>query len=265
MKTVLKIATGLLIVLIAACSYQNMADMLTPKKESQFAKDYLHQLQSRNFDYVKKYIDPSIKEKVTNDLLGQVANYFPTGKLLSTKLIGSQVNKFNDQWEGNFSFEYHFSGGWAVANVALKEKNHSLSVIGFHVYKTNGSLRKINKFSLVGKSALQYVIFALAIAVPLFVIVTLYFCVRTPMPKRKWLWVLFVLVGFVSITVNWTTGQTAIQLLTIKLFSASAMAASPFSPWFISVSIPVGAILFWFKRKGFIKASDATDTINAGS
>jgi len=54
-----------------------------------------------------------------------------------------------------------------------------------------------------------------------------------------------------------------IQPLSINLFSASAMAAGPFAPWIVSACIPLGAILFWFKRKGLIEASRANNAINA--
>ena len=41
------------------------------------------------------------------------------------------------------------------------------------------------------------------------------------------------------------------------------MAAGPFAPWIVSASIPLGAILFWFKRNGLIGANRADNTINA--
>lgn len=265
MSTVSKIIIATFILLVTACSYQDMADKLIPKKESKFAMDYLHKLQARDFEHVKKYLDPSIESQVTDEKLIEITEYFPSGELQSTELIGSQVNTLNSQWQGNFSFEYQFSGGWALANVVLKKSNDALSVIGFNVYRTEASQKELNKFNLSGKSAIQYLVLILAIIAPLFILVTLYFCIKTPIPKRKWLWVLFVLVGVGSISINWTTGQYAIQSFSINLFSASAMAAGPFAPWIVSASIPLGAMLFWFKRKGFIEASRANNAINADS
>ena len=263
MRTFSKIIATIVMVLVAACSYQDMADKLIPKEESGFAKDYLHQLQARNFQYVKTYVDPSIEAEVTDAKLIEIADYFPGGELLSTELIGSHVNTFNSQWQGNFTFEYQFSGGWALANVVLKRTKDALSVVGFNVYRTEASQRELNKFTLAGKSAIQYLVLTLAIAAPLFVLVTLYFCIKTPIQKRKWLWVLFVLVGVGSMSVNWSSGQYHIQPLSLNLFSASALAAGPFAPWIISASIPLGAILFWFKRKGFIESNRASATIDA--
>ena len=265
MKALPVILTTTLLMLLAACSYQDVADKLIPKEESEFAKDYLHRLQARNFGYVKKYVDPSLESQITDEKLVEIADYFPNGELLSTELVGSQVDVFNSQWQGNFSFEYHFSDGWALANVVLKKSNDVLSVIGFNVYRTEESLRTLNRFTLGGRSALQYVVLGLAIVAPIFVLVTTYVCIRTPIPRRKWLWVVFVLVGVASISVNWTTGQYGIQPLRISLLSASAMAAGPFSPWIISVSIPLGAIVFWLRRKRLIEAGRANTATSADS
>lgn len=263
MKTLIKILAVTALLLTASCSYEDLTDKLIPKEESQFAQDYLQKLQGKDFDYVKQYIDPSIENQVTDEKLLQVAEYFPSGQLLNTELIGSQVNVFNSQWQGNFSFEYQFTGGWALANVVLKKSDNVLSVVGFNVYRTEASQKDINKFTLTGKSALQYILLIMAAVVPIFILVTTYFCIRTPIPKRKWLWVLFILAGIGSININWTTGQFGMQLLSIKLFSASAVAAGSFAPWIISASIPLGAIIFWFKRNGFIEVSRANNAINA--
>jgi hypothetical protein len=265
----MKASTNILVIaaflLTASCSYKEMADKLIPKEESQFAQDCLQKLQRKDFDHIKRYIDKSIESQVTDEKLLEVVNYFPSGQLISTELIGSQVNVVNSQWHGNFSFEYHFSDGWALANVVLKKSGDNLSVVGFNVYRTAASQKELNKFTLIGKTALQYLVLIMAVATPLFTLLTTYFCIRTPMPKRKWLWILFVLVGIGSISVNWTTGQFWFQPVSIKLFSASAMAAGPFAPWIISASIPLGAILFSFKRKRYIQASRANNAINEDS
>ncbi len=255
----MKILTRILIIptllLAASCGNGEMTDELTLKEESQFARDYLQELHGRDFDYVKQYIDQSIENQVTDEKLLEIAEYFPGGDLLSTELIGTRISVSNSQWQGNFSFEYQFSGGWALANVVLHKSGEALSVVGFNVYRTGASQKEINKFSLIGKSAIQYSVLLMAIAVPLFILLTVYFCIRTPIPKKKWLWVLFMLVGFGSISVNWTTGQFGVQPFSIRLFASSAIAAGPFAPWIISASIPLGAILFWFKRQGFIQTS----------
>ena len=239
--------------IITSCSYDEMMDKLIPKEEAKFAEDYLTKLRAKDFKYIKSQMSKETLAQANDVLLEKMSNYFRKGELLSTEIIGSQVNVFNDKWRGNFSFEYHFSDGWNLANAAFQKTEDKYEVIGLNVYQTNMSQKEFHAFTLKNKSILQYLILLLAIIVPVFIIVTTYYCARTPIPKRKWLWVIFVLLGIFSVQLNWTTGAIGIQPLSASLFGASAVAAGTHAPWIISTSFPLGAIIFWFKRKRFIE------------
>jgi len=261
MKSLIRIFAVTALLLTASCSFEELSDKVIPKDEAQFAQDYLLMLRGKNFDYVKKYIAPGNENQVTEAKLRQIAESFPGGELQDTKIIGLQVSLFDSQWQGNFSFEFQFTDGWALANIMLRKSDKALSVVGFNVFRTEASQKDINRFTLAGKSALQYTILIMALVAPLFILVTTYYCIRTPVPKWKWLWFLFILVGFGSISINWTTGQFGFQPLSLKLLSASAVAAGSFAPWIISTSIPLGAILFWFKRHAYIDASRTNNSV----
>ena len=240
-----------------------MMDKLVPKEEAKMAEDYLTKLREKDFEYIKSKLSDELKPQVTDALLIQLADYFKDGELLSTEIIGSQVNVFNGVWQGNFSFEYHFSGGWNLANAAFRKMGDKYEVIGLNVYQTEMSQKEFHAFNLYNKSLLHYLVLVMAFAVPAFILISTYFCIRTPIPKRKWLWVIFILLGVSAIQINWTTGQYAIQLISVHLLGATAGAASPHAPWVISASLPLGAILFWFKRKRFIQLSkEANNSFN---
>jgi len=241
---------------LSSCTYQDMMDKLVPKEEAKMAEDYLTKLRERDFEFVKSKLSNKLKPQVTDLLLVQLAEYFRGGELISTELIGSQVHVFNGVWQGNFTYEYHFSEGWNLANAAFRKVDDKYEVIGINVYQTEMSQKEFHAFTLSNKTLLHYLVLVMAIFVPLFILVSTYFCVRTPIPKRKWLWVIFILLGVSAIQINWTTGQYAIQLLSAHLFGASAVAASPHAPWVISASIPLGAILFWIRRKRYIQLSN---------
>lgn len=240
-----------------------MMDKLVPKEEAKMAEDYLTKLREKNFEYIKSKLSDELKPQVTDALLIQLADYFRGGELISTEIIGSQVNVFNGVWQGNFSFEYHFSEGWNLANAAFRKVGDKYEVIGLNVYQTEMSQKEIHAFNLSNKSLLHYLVLVMAVAVPVFILISTYFCIRTPIQKRKWLWVIFILLGVSAIQINWTTGQYAIQLISAHLLGAAAVAASPHAPWVISASIPLGAILFWVKRKRFIQLSkEANNSFN---
>lgn len=253
---------------LSSCSQDELNDRIIPKEESSFAEDYLSKLRGRDFTYVKSILSPEIDAQVTDELLEQMAGYFREGEPLSVKIIGSQVNVFNGQWKGNFTFEYQFESGWNIANAALQKTDSGYQVIGLNVYQTDASQKEINAFGLSSKSGLQYLVLSLAVLVPVFILFTLIVCVRTPIQRKKWLWVIFVLLGVGAIQVNWTNGSYGFQLISINLFGASATAAGPAAPWILSASIPLGAIVFWVRRKSLIERANKSsqqDASDAGA
>ena len=251
-------AIFLLVLLTAIPASADLSESsLVPKDEMNFAKDYLSKIRERNFDYVLSYIDAEVSDQVTVEKLEEVSDYFPSGKLLSTELIGSQVNTHNSTWQGNFSFEYEFDSGWAVANAVLRRIDNKTTITGFNVYRTKASQKELNKFLLSNKSLLHYLVLALSFMVPLFILVTLVYCIKTPIQKRKWLWVLFVLGGIGTISINWSTGMYDLKIFQYLLFGAGVTTAGEYAPWVITAGLPLGAIIFWFKRSLFIEQGKA--------
>jgi len=254
----LQVLVALLVLFAAFAAKADLSDSsLVPQEEMNFSKDYLSKIRGRDFDYVLSHIDPELIGQISEEKLEEIAAYFPSGQLLSTELIGSQVYNFNSTWQGNISFEYEFESGWALANVVLKRADDRTTVTGFNVYRTEASQKELNKFVLSGKTVLHYLVLGLAVVVPVFIIITLVYCIKTPIQKRKWLWVLFVLGGIGTISINWTTGMYEFKILQYQLLGAAATTAGEYSPWVITAGLPLGGIIFWFKRNSFIEQGKA--------
>jgi hypothetical protein len=135
-----------------------------------------------------------------------------------------------------------------LAQLAIEAGHVEATSVGFRVLPESASLETQNKFNLSGKGALQYGVLGAAITMAIFTLVVLVVCIRTKMKRRKWLWILFILFGFGKLSVNWATGQWGVMVLAAQLFSASGTAAF-FGPWIVSVSLPVGAVLFLINRR----------------
>lgn len=262
---VLVISTFVVLLNLSSCSYEDMAAKFIPEEESGWAEDYILKLRDRDFEYVKSKLSEELRPKVTDDLLLNMVSHFRSGELISTDIIGSQVHVFNGVWQGNFTFEIQSSDGWNLANAAFKKVNGEPEVIGLNVYRTEASQKEINAFTFSEKSVIHFVVLALAILIPIFILVTTVVCIRTPIKKRKWLWVIFILLGVSAIQLNWTTGQFGVQLISIHLFGSAATSAGPYAPWFISASIPLGAIIFWFRRKRFITLFEESNVPSDGN
>ena len=70
----------------------------------------------------------------------------------------------------------------------------------------------------------------------------------------KWPWALFILFGIGSFRINWTTGETQLSALALRLLGAS-VTGTLYGPWILSVSFPLGALAFLFRRKALPAAT----------
>lgn len=240
--------------ILSACNYQQWADGLIPHEEVEFAKKYLSALKVRNIEEIQKHLGPQLKSPDLQTKFEEVSNYFPAGDPIKVDLIGSNTTVSTELQRTNLSFQYEFSNTWLVANIVLEKRNGNIVVTGVHVNRIPESLEQSNAFKFAGKNAVHYVFLSLAVLIPVFVIYVLILCVRTPV-KRKWLWILFILFGFAGFTLNWTSGQVDYQLASVHVLGAGAFTTSKFTPWFITISFPLGAVLFLTKRKKLIQPS----------
>jgi hypothetical protein len=145
--------------------------------------------------------------------------------------------------------------------VVLQRREGRLTVMGVHVNPTSQSLKALNRFTFEGKRDLHYLFVVLAICVPAFVIYALVVCFKTPMARRKRLWMLFVALGLVQFSLNWTTGEVGVQPISFLLLGAGYTQTGPVAPWVITVATPLGAIIF-LTRRHKLRAQESTDRVN---
>ena len=236
-------------VALTACDQHAMMEKFASPEEQATARHYIDQLRHHNFVEIEKSADASISGPALDSTLDKMAALIPSDAPIAVTLVGA--HRFSSTAEGdvvNLTFEYRFPQAYVIASLATKSKNGQFSIVGFHVYPETESLESQNRFKWCGKSALHYAVLTYGIAVALLSLAVLIICVRTKMPRRKWLWILFILFGFGQFSINWTTGQWAIQLLTVQLLSVGSHAEF-FGPWIISVSLPIGAVLFLVLRR----------------
>jgi hypothetical protein len=247
------------LVMLSGCDQDSLIKKFTPPEDEAIATNYIAMLRQNQFEPILKDLDPSLKSVLTQDTLVKMAAAIPTQDPISVKVIGAQQVRNSDLYRINLSFEYQFPSKWLLINVATQKKDGVSTIVGFNIYPLLNSLENLNKFTLMGKNLLQYMALSLAILIPLFTLYALVLCIRTKMEKRKWLWIIFILIGFGKFTVNWTTGQWNLAPLSLQLFGAGSFAP-PYDAWLISISLPLGAILFLLRRKKFVASIELTSS-----
>ena len=255
MRFIYSIGVLFLIILSGCGNPDSLIKKFTPPEDETIATNYIALLRQNKFEPIEKDIDPSLKGVLTQDVLTKMTEAIPPQDPISVKVIGAQQVRNPDLYRINLSFEYQFPSKWVLINVATQKKDGVLTIIGFNIYPLQDSLENLNKFTLAGKNLLQYLTLALAVLIPLFTLFALVLCIRTKMEKRKWLWIIFILIGLGKFTVNWTTGQWNFAPFSFQLLGAASFAP-PYSAWLISISLPLGAIVFLIRRKKLVAPTE---------
>lgn len=254
------IILGLLLVLMFGCSQEAMMEKLIPKEEVEFSKKYLSLFQSRDFEEISKRLNPQLKTPNLSSQLEQVAKFFPPDSPKTVELVGSRTLKSGDKWQANITFQYEFSSSWLLANISLERiGGGELIVNSVNVNPIPDSLEKINKFTLKSKGPIHFVFLALIFFLPVFIIFTFIVCLRTRIGRKKWLWAIFILFGYGQFSLNWTTGAGSVNPIYFQILGAGFMSAGKYAPWILSISFPLGAILFWVRKGKMGKRQEAIE------
>jgi len=214
-------------------------------------KHYVDLLRQQNFDEIEKDADPGIFPIDGDYTLHSMAAMFPGSEPLSIKLVASNTFTGDGFTKSSGTLEYHFPDRWLLVTVTERESGDTVWLTGFQVQQTPASVEERTRFTFSGKGALQYVAIILGILSLAFSLFAFVLCIRTPIVKRKWLWLIATLIGFGAVAVNWTTGQSDVAYIYIY-FPTATIGLLPYGSWLIRVSIPLGAIIFVAARRHLV-------------
>jgi hypothetical protein len=232
---------------LAGCSQATLMRMLVPPQDEANAKGYVELLQERKFDQIEQKVETGFLDANSRDILVQMADVFPDQTPQSVKVVGADSTSRNGDGTADITLEYQFPRKWVLVSVRTLKMNGATTILGFHVKPLEESLEDQYRFTLNGKSGVQYSILALGVSSLLFSFYAFALCLRTKIEKRKWLWLVISLVGVFRLAVDWTTGRWAFTLLGISI--PCIVANHPlYGPWTVGAYFPLGAVLFLDKR-----------------
>ena len=118
---------------------------------------------------------------------------------ISTRIITYRYSTtyFNEQTTNNYIFEYEYQYGkdlWAYYSFIINETNEKMLIRSFYMTPSDRSLSSMFDFTFKNKPIINYFWFILTLLVPLFIVFTIVFIAITPL-RRKWLWIIFSLLG----------------------------------------------------------------------
>jgi hypothetical protein len=233
---------------IAGCDRAELMKKITPAEDEMFARARVDLLRQHRLEQIEQELDPSISDSNAKDTLTTMAGLFPADEPKSIKVVDVKFLHSPNSSSHSLTLEYEYPQTWLLVNISIKRMNGLSTIAAFSVTPIADSLESINKFSLVGKSALQYMILGLALAGPVFCVFVLIVCLRTKNQHLKWLWAIFILFGVGRLAINWTTRELTFTPMAVHIPCASATAVPAYGPWVVAISLPLGAILFLIKR-----------------
>jgi len=237
-----------LALLAASCSPYQVLDDAASSPAGLFAKESVALLLSNDLATLSRRFTPDVAPSATPEALARIRTEIPAGEASGPRIVGFESFRSGQVRRATFTYEYAFPGEYLLALVVVDSSGPAPLIAGLHVKRMPDSLARLNAFRLDGKSPRHFVVLALTVLVAAFVLLALVVCARTPL-RRKWLWLLFVAVGFGKLTLNWTTGAVGFSPIAFQLLGASAFAAGAYAPWILGVSFPLGAIVFLARRR----------------
>ena len=231
--------------LLSGCDFRQKLNSANPETK-QLAENVFQQLRHHQYDSIKPQLDSSIDASTVQQNLEELSTHIPDEDPVSVRTI--TTSKFCTVNRGcmiHLVLEYQYHSQWMLADISTHEQDGVRLISGLHAKSEPASLQAQNQFTWSGKTPLHFIFLGICLFVILFDLWILIRCIRTKVPGRKWLWILFIVVGILRVSLNWTSGELSYRLLWLS-FPIAGSSQSLFDAMYFYFSIPIGAIAFLF-------------------
>lgn len=237
------LAAAILLSFVLGCDQGTQIEKKYPEDTS-LSRTYFEFLQSGQYERVENDFDSMITNRSDfRTEFDEMVATIPKENALSVTPKWIRIDCDHGICVHQIILEYRYKNELLLFNVLIRKAGALSSIVGMNIRVIPESAITASEFRLSDKGFPQYAVLLMAIFFPVFSLYVLVLCIRSKIGLRKWLWAVFILIGVSRLGVNWATGQPNFQLFAIQLFSAAA-SAETYGPWTVSVSIPLGAILF---------------------
>ena len=224
-----------------------------PKDHDQLARQFLDRLRHADAAAAHGMLEPTVAANTAAADIERLLGLMNYGEPLAVELIGANVGFFKPAGaeatkQSNLAYEIQFQQSWVLATFLITSTKEGPRISSGNLQPLPNSLRVLNRFTLRNKSLVHYLFLAAVTGVLVLTLVALVLCARSKV-RRRWLWMIFILVGLGKFSLNWSTGQWEVAPISILLVGAAYMRASSYAPLIVSFGVPVGAILFLMLRR----------------
>ena len=238
--------------LLCSCDVRGFAERFVPEAESEFAKEHFDLYRTGDVDEIISQLNPALVDDEIRGKIEAIVDYVPGTEPTGLEVVGASTHSSADTRMVSLSIEYKYPDEWLVYSITIDTSGEPFRVNSVNALRSEQSLAETNAFRIAQNGLPGILIVIFGVAVPIFCIAVFVICLRTPIPKGKWRWAIFTLLGAMTYQINWSTGETAFIPMHVQLLGAGFSRAGFYGPWIISVSIPFGALVFLSKRKRWL-------------
>jgi hypothetical protein len=198
----------LLLALMAAwatCQIEAQADnrkdfaSLVSDEEFALADQCFELLRHHDFAALSEKLDPELRTPDLEATLNHMAKAIPQEEPVDSEIYRANVTTTTVTGSAAttrttvLTLQYLFPKIWVVQEIALVNRGGGIVVTGFFIESSLESVESRNSLSwstVLRKPAATLIIAAATVVVPVFILISVFFCIRTPIPQRKWLWII---------------------------------------------------------------------------
>jgi hypothetical protein len=240
---------------VSAC-----APRLDPKDAAETQAVFDH-ARARDVAGIEARLAPHLKTAVTDTRLQAQIAVIPDLPAQAVKLASFHTTRSGSARGTSVTREYLYPDRVLVVVTTIAEApGKPTQIAQFDVHAFSRAALGVGRFSLTGKSSMQYFLLGLAVAIPLLLVLALASLARDKTARWKWAWTLFILIGLMRVSVNWATGAILFEPFVLVPLGASVERGPlDISPWIVSISLPLGALIY-LGRLWFAAPSDDGDS-----
>lgn len=260
---ILLLSFAIACVFINGCDTQKAIEKAVDKNRDSFARSFIDAIVKGDSTALAN-VEPSLINDTAIAIFNQLHMALRIRQQTSAKVIGLNYHWSSNRKKDNYTinYEYRFSDLFVFFSVSVSEVNKGMYLIsGFNCGASSQSYSARSHFNFKGKGVIHYLIFLWIVIVPLFVIFTIITVFKTPV-KRKWLWAIGVFMLNFGIIFNWYTGEF-ISDFKFLLLGTYIEQGIVFAPWNFGVALPIGSLLFWYRRRKILKEQKENEALTS--
>lgn len=243
----IKILLSSFFLIVSGCNFNPFFQDDLPKEDKLFAENYIDILQSNDINKARSYFLDDLSNSNT-EWLDTIVVIINQEKIKNKKLVYQKIINNINPYRSTLSYELEYSNYHVLIELTIEKIDDNYKIAGLYYYPMSGTFEELTTFKISSKPFTHYLMLIFSAIVLIVIVYALIVCAREPI-KNKWLWIIFILIGISKISFVWSSGTFDFQLLSFQLLGIGVIKYHPYGSWILSASIPIGAIVFIFKRK----------------